>query len=237
MAEELVRPYSKEEIRVALFQMAPMKASGVDGYPTLFYQRHWNLVGDDLYREINSFLKGGQLDQIRWNVTRVVLVPNVKNARKLEDFRPISVCNTLMKLISKALANKIKVSYLRTRKGTRKKIMSLKLDMSKAYDRIEWQFLEKILTKFGFPSRWVMKCVTTVSYKIKEERDQIKEALRVTVVGKHSKYLGLPTVILYKVELPGILIRAQTIPRMEEHLQDQGFIKPWNCRNSRGRWI
>ncbi|CAM8925856.1 unnamed protein product [Rhodiola kirilowii] len=106
MAEELMRPYTKEEIRKALFQIAPTKASGVDGYPALFYQRHWRLIGDDLYEEISKFLEPGHLDQ-RLNVTRVVLVPKCKNASKLEDFRPISVCNTTMKVISKALANRL----------------------------------------------------------------------------------------------------------------------------------
>ncbi|KAL9684470.1 hypothetical protein QQ045_021909 [Rhodiola kirilowii] len=104
MAEELMRPYTKEEIRKALFLIAPTKASGVDGYPALFYQRHWRLIGDSLYEEISKFLEPGHLDQ-RLNVTRVVLVPECKNASKLEDFRPISVCNTTMKVISKALAN------------------------------------------------------------------------------------------------------------------------------------
>lgn len=48
--------------------------------------------------------------------------------------------------------------------------MALKLDMSKAYNRVEWILLEKIMQKLGFNDKWralIMRCITTVSYSIK----------------------------------------------------------------------
>ena len=47
--------------------------------------------------------------------------------------------------------------------------MALKLDMSKAYDHVEWAFLEKIMRKLGFNEKWVtfmMLCVSIVSYLV-----------------------------------------------------------------------
>ena len=61
MNEALYKPYTMEEVHAALFQMAPSKAPGVDGFTAGFFQRHWNLIKDDLGPAILDFLHGGEL--------------------------------------------------------------------------------------------------------------------------------------------------------------------------------
>ena len=59
--------------------------------------------------------------------------------------------------------------YLKTQQNGSTGFMALKLDISKAYDRVEWSFLECLLRELGFHNRWVdlmMECITTVSYSI-----------------------------------------------------------------------
>ncbi|KAM3241700.1 hypothetical protein ACQJBY_054489 [Aegilops geniculata] len=93
-----------------------------------------------------------------WNDTCVVLIPKVQNPESMKDLRPISLCNMVYKLISK------------NKRTGKEGYAAVKLDMSKAYDRVEWGFLEKMMYKLGFEERWikpVMLCISTVTYRFK----------------------------------------------------------------------
>ncbi|KAL0449286.1 UNVERIFIED_CONTAM: hypothetical protein Slati_1485000 [Sesamum latifolium] len=93
--------------------------------------------------------------------------------------------------------------YLKHKNWGRKGHVSLKLDVSKAYDRVEWGFLESVLLRLGFDRNFVarvMTCVTTKSAIVfskfvgEADRKELASILGVTEVPKHNKYLGLPTV-------------------------------------------
>jgi hypothetical protein len=133
------------------------------------------------------------------NFTNIVLIPKVKNPEFMSQFRPISLCNVLYKIASKVLVNRMKVilprvisdsqstfvpgrlisdnvimafkvlHYLKNLGAGANYQMAAKLDMSKAYDQVEWNFLQAILQKLGFHRRWVdliMTCVSTTSYTV-----------------------------------------------------------------------
>ncbi|KAL9663020.1 hypothetical protein QQ045_027857 [Rhodiola kirilowii] len=208
MNEMLAAPFSEGEVKRALFQMHPTKAPGLDGFPATFYQTNWDIVGRDVAKEVLSCLNGGEL-RPELNETLIMLVPKVKNVDRVEDLRPISLCNVVMKITTKVLANRLKEvlpeiisqsqgaflggrlitdniliaheisHYMKCQNKQRHGFLSLKLDMSKAYDRIEWSFLERMMRALGFSEAWVKKimvCVETVTYKVKIN-DQISEVV------------------------------------------------------------
>lgn len=131
------------------------------------------------------------------NETNVILIPKNLSAKKVEDYRPIVLCNVYYKVISKLLSLRLKpvlqeiisenqsafihgraitdnilithkvLQFLKTSQAQKQCTMAVKMDMSKAYDCVEWKFVEKVMKRLGFGPKWinwVMQCITTVSY-------------------------------------------------------------------------
>ena len=165
--------------------------------PPLFYQHYWDTIGNDVTHSVLHFLNSAcLLDNL--NHTFITLIPNKNSPEYASDFRPISLCNVLYKIFSKVLANRIKkilpkmisehqsvftksrlISdnilvafeslHSMQKHVSKEDYMAIKLDMSKAYDKVEWAYLESVMRRVGFTKRWVklfMLCVKTVSYSI-----------------------------------------------------------------------
>ena len=85
--------------------MFPLKASDPDGMPPLFFQHFWPKVGEVVTKIVLDFLNSG-IAPPNFNETHVVLIPKCKEPKKITDYRPISLCNVVYKITSKAFANK-----------------------------------------------------------------------------------------------------------------------------------
>lgn len=167
---QLEEPFTLEDIENALSQICPIKAPCPDGLPAAFFQKHWLLVRGVV---IDTFLHilNDQSNLAPFNYTYIALIPKSEKLRKVSEFRPINLCNAIYKIISKAIANRLKpilseiihltqsafipnrlitdnviIAYkclhkTRHSRGKRNGLVALKLDISKAYNRIEWSFL------------------------------------------------------------------------------------------------
>ncbi|KAH1063939.1 hypothetical protein J1N35_028926 [Gossypium stocksii] len=141
MNASLMNEFTHQEIYVALKVMAPTKALGLDGLPTLFYQKFWHIVERDIGAYCLEILNGLMSTNI--NKTHIVLILEVANPTRIQQFHPNSLCSVLYKIVSKVvvlniiLALEILNVYRQKRRG-KKGHFALKLDMSKAYDSAEW---------------------------------------------------------------------------------------------------
>lgn len=191
-----MRSVTVEEVEHAVFTMFPDKSPGVDGVNPAFFQTYRDIVKGDVTKFCQILFDTGVLpDHI--NRTIVCLIPKVKHPKQMSDLRPISLCNVLMRILSKVMTNRLKsclqniVSlyqsvfikgklltnnawiayeinhYLHRRTQGKSGVVGIKLDISKAYNRLEWSFVEKMLRKFNFHPVWIdriMRCMSTVCY-------------------------------------------------------------------------
>jgi hypothetical protein len=194
---ELCRIPSSKEVRRVIFDMQSLKAPGPDGLPPLFYKQYWHIVGHSVVSAIQNFFTGGKLLK-DLNSTHIVLIPKIPNPTSVNHYRPISLCNVVYKAITKLIVEKLRplldkiispcqsafvpgrwigenqvvVKELMHSFKTQKVkggFVAIKVDLQKAYDRINWNFLRSVLIQLGFPSifiDWIMECVTTVSSSV-----------------------------------------------------------------------
>ena len=198
MNESLVADFKAEEVWRALIQMHPIKAPGPDSMSPIFYQQYWEIVGPKVIKCVLDSLNSGVLPY-GINDTYICLIPKVKSPQKITEYHPISLCNVIYKLISKVLANRLKnilakiinksqsafvlgrlildnvlvafemMHSIDQRRKGKEAFMAIKLNMSKAYDRVEWAYLEAMMRRMGFNERWIsliLMCVSTVEYLV-----------------------------------------------------------------------
>ena len=108
MNEKLGKEFTDMEVKQALDQMNPHKAPRPDGMSACFYQKYWGIFGKDICKVVLEFLNGkGRLSKL--NHTNVVLIPKNSSPSTVKDFKLISLCNVLYKIISKMLVNRLKI--------------------------------------------------------------------------------------------------------------------------------
>lgn len=102
----LLAPVTKDDIKCSLFSIGNDKAPGPNSFPSLFFLKSWGIIGGDYCSAIQDFFFSGELlKQVNHSI--ISLVPKSENISTPSDFRPISCCNVIYKVISKILAGRL----------------------------------------------------------------------------------------------------------------------------------
>lgn len=177
----LLRPIAIEEVVHALQDTPKCKAPGPDGFTSDFFHHCWLIIRVEVWEIIEDSRSLGQVLQ-DLNMTFLILIPKEGHAYHPKQFRPISLCNVIYKLLTKVIAQRLKPilpmiisleqsGYVEGRQildsvilahevihslqKTRMPGMLLKLNLSKAFDKLSWDYMREMLLAFGFDKLWV----------------------------------------------------------------------------------
>ncbi|KAL2226589.1 UNVERIFIED_CONTAM: hypothetical protein Sindi_2017600 [Sesamum indicum] len=195
-AGHLILAFTPDDVKQAVFDIADDKAPGPDGYSSGFFKAAWPVVGQEVTKAVLEFFSTSKLLK-QVNSTLLALIPKVHTPMTIGDFRSISCCNVLYKIIAKLLVQRLSVvldkiispcqgAFIPGRSIGDNILLAqelltgynqvrlpphctLKVDIRKAYDTVEWDFLLAVLQFFEFPqtfTRWIEECVTTAAFSI-----------------------------------------------------------------------
>lgn len=194
--EWIARPVTPAEIEEVVMSSKNNKAPGIDGFNAEFYKSCWPIIKHDITEAILSFFQSGKmLGEL--NITSITLVAKKKSPNTFQDYRPISVCKVLYRFISNILANRLSQvlkevtnlnqhAFIKGRKihenialchellhnyhkdkGPPR--MAVKIDIHKAYDSLNWEFLIHLLHLMEFPpafAEWIRACITRPHFTV-----------------------------------------------------------------------
>lgn len=187
MKDDLEGLLTSSECKAALDHMKPDKSPGSDGLPAEFYRFFWETIGDDLVEVLNfCFNKGLLTESMRLAILSLIYKKN--DVELIKNWRPISLLNVDYKIGSKAFATRLKrilphiLSSDQTCSVPGRSIFEnlmlirdifdycemknlplalVKIDQEKAFDRVNWLFLEKVLRKMNFGPHFI-HCIQTM---------------------------------------------------------------------------
>jgi hypothetical protein len=194
-SDSLTKPFSEAEVKAAVWDCDSYKSPGPDGVNFGFYKDFWEDLKVDVMRFISEFHRNGKLTK-GLNATFIALIPMIDSPQRLNDFRPISLVGSLYKILAKVLANRLRLvigsvisesqtAFVKDRqildgvlianevvdeaRRSKKELMLFKVDFEKAYDSVDWGYLDAVMEKMAFPvlwRKWIRECVSTATASV-----------------------------------------------------------------------
>ncbi|WVZ59075.1 LOW QUALITY PROTEIN: hypothetical protein U9M48_009276 [Paspalum notatum var. saurae] len=187
----LEAPFTEGELLEAIRQLPPDKAPGPDGFTGSFYRSCWPVIKADLMAVMNSLHSQRFLNFDLLNRANIILLPKYDGTDSVSSYRPISLIHSVAKLFTKLLSLRLASSmrdiisrsqtafikgrsihdnFLYVRNMARRyhrnrtPMLMVKLDISKAFDSVRWDYLFTLMDHLGFPTRWRNWVASLVNY-------------------------------------------------------------------------
>ncbi|XP_045797575.1 uncharacterized protein LOC123891718 [Trifolium pratense] len=191
----LTKPFSETEVKLAVWDCDSFKSPGPDGINFGFIKDFWAELRDDMMRFLSDFHRNGRLTK-GINSTFIALIPKTDSPQRLNDFRPISLVGSLYKILAKVLANRLRqvigsvisesqTAFVKNRqildgilianevvdeaRKSKKDLLLFKVDFEKAYDSVDWGYLDAVMGRMSFPTlwrKWIRECVCTATASV-----------------------------------------------------------------------
>ncbi|GKA49914.1 putative RNA-directed DNA polymerase, partial [Tanacetum coccineum] len=172
--------FTNKEIKDAVWSCGGEKASGPDGFTFKFIKRFWDTMGNDFVEMVKRFEVDGTIPK-GCNSSFIALVPKIKDPIHIKDYRPISLIGCQYKVVAKVLANRllqvidsivseVQTAYIKGRQiidgplivneflswaaKKKERFFILKVDFEKAFDSLDWDFLDNTMEQMGFSLKW-----------------------------------------------------------------------------------
>ena len=191
----LIEPFCVEEVKAEVWDCDNFKCLSPDDISFGFIKNIWDILKDDLMRFLHEFHRNGRLAK-GINNTFIALIPKVDSPQRLNDLRPISLVGSLYKILAKVLANRLRMvigsvildsqsAFIKGRqildgslvaneivdeaRRRKKELLLFKVDFEKAYDSIDWGYLQEVMLNMGFPAlwrKWIKECIETATASV-----------------------------------------------------------------------
>lgn len=192
---ELNKENTIGELEAAIKWFKRDKSPGPDGWSIKFYSAFFETLGEDLLKVIEHSRSSGKIIE-SFTSSFIALISKSENPTTFDDYKPISLCNCIYKIVAKIIANRVRPilskyispeqfaflqgSQIHEVVGTAQEIlhslhfkkikgMILKEDLSKAFDRANWLYIRMLLTHLGFSFdfiKWIMSCITNIPFNV-----------------------------------------------------------------------
>jgi len=181
-----------DEVKATVWDCDNYKCPSPNGITFGFIKDFWDILRDDVMRFIGEFHRKGRLTK-GINSTFIALIPKVESPQRLNDLRPISLVGNMYKILAKVLANRLRSvfgsvisdsqsAFVKGRQildgilvanevvddahRCKKELLLFKVDFEKAYDSVDYSYLDEVMYKMGFPvlwRKWIKECIGTTT--------------------------------------------------------------------------